>query len=90
MGVKPVNYECFDCHYRFPVTVTDDELLGSLSVDHVEKCPHCGQRVGHGVVTCRSCGVQFAVRVPHWHVHCDLALGVCPQCARRCQRLCIC
>jgi len=84
------NYECADCGRRFPVNISPDEMRTVLRNDRTEKCPTCGQRVGVGNVTCGECGRVFPLPMLHWHVRCNVASGVCPQCGERFESLCIC
>ena len=85
-----LQYHCADCKNVFSISVTEHELRTSLDSTRTDQCPHCGQKVGSGHVTCRECGVRFVVALGHWHVHCDLAGDDCPNCGSRYESLCIC
>ena len=85
-----IQYECADCRHRFPVNVSKDEMETFLQEGHTECCPNCGQRVGYGTVSCRKCATNFVVEMVHWHVYCDLARGVCPDCGSEFVSTCIC
>ena len=88
--MNPLNYECLRCGHRFPVQVTDVELVTRLDATRAEGCPECRQRVGTGPVKCRSCRHNFDVEFPHWHVQCTVSKGQCPQCAAEWRALCHC
>jgi hypothetical protein len=83
-------YDCADCEHRMTLQICKTEMQSSLRAGRTEQCPKCGQLVGTGIVNCRQCGARFTVEMPHWHVHCNLASGVCPDCGSRYISLCIC
>jgi DNA-directed RNA polymerase subunit RPC12/RpoP len=88
--MENIVYGCVDCGREFGIELTDEETAGRLTQTHTEKCPGCGQFVGKGQMTCRSCRQRFEVDFPHWHVHCDWATGYCPKCGVEYRSLCIC
>src|SRR5262245_14379519 len=83
-------YGCLKCGKEFAIEVTEAEQGSSLESARVDACPECSQRVGTGPVRCRNCGATFVLAFPHWHAHCDLAGGDCPECGTRHQCLCVC
>ena len=83
-------YWCLKCKHRFEIVVTESEFAARLDKARSDECPKCGQRVGLGPVHCRNCGAAFELGFPHWHVHCDLAVGQCPACETVYDSLCVC
>ena len=83
-------YDCADCGYRMTLRVSETEMRTTLRRGRPERCPNCGQSVGTGIVACIRCGAKFTVELPHWHVHCNLASGTCPDCGFRYTSFCIC
>jgi DNA-directed RNA polymerase subunit RPC12/RpoP len=87
---NPFRYQCWDCGHEFPIRIKGAEERGSLSEGRREACPNCGQPVGKGRIACRRCQAAFVVTLPHWHVSCDLAAGICPVCGEAYDSACIC
>jgi hypothetical protein len=83
-------YECADCEHKMTLRIRKTEMQSSLRAGRTEQRPNCGQSVGIGLVKCRQCEAEFPVEMPHWHVHCKLASGICPDCGSRYVSLCIC
>ncbi len=87
---QAIDYTCLRCGRYFPVQVSYSEWQTRLNQERTDECLYCGQRVGKGGVWCASCGATFELSFPHWHVHCDLAIGDCPKCGARFESDCIC
>ena len=83
-------YDCANCGHKMSLQICKMEMQSSLRAGRTEQCPKCGQLVGTGIVNCRQCGARFAVEMPHWHVHCNLAGGTCPNCGAEYSSNCIC
>ena len=84
------DYDCLKCEHRFAIDVSESVLQSSLAPNRTDTCPKCAQRVGTGPISCRSCGATFTLAFPHWHMHCDLARGNCPECVVEHVSMCVC
>ncbi|KYF93659.1 hypothetical protein BE17_17560 [Sorangium cellulosum] len=89
-SVMKTDVDCLRCQMRVSIELTDAELQSSLAPGRADLCPRCAQPVGTGPVRCRSCGRAFQLAFPHWHVRCDLAVGICPACGAPYISPCIC
>jgi DNA-directed RNA polymerase subunit RPC12/RpoP len=83
-------YECADCGHKMTLRISGAEMRSSLRSDRPEWCPNCGQSVGMGIVSCGQCKTEFRVEMLHWHVHCNLAHGTCPNCGSSYNSYCVC
>jgi hypothetical protein len=83
-------YDCLGCGHPFTIEITEQEAQSGLDRERTDTCPKCVQPVGVGQVHCRTCQHAFVVAFPHWHVHCDLTGGICPNCGADFQSPCIC
>ena len=83
-------YDCATCGHKMTLRVSEAEMQSSLLENRQERCPNCGQSVGTGMVRCFRCKTEFTVELPHWHDHCDLASGTCPNCGSEYISGCIC
>jgi hypothetical protein len=83
-------YMCADCEHRYPIQVTPQEALTTLSRTRLDTCRSCGQRVGRGRVTCAHCHESFNVSLPHWHLECLAFQARCPGCGEENVGRCTC
>jgi len=75
-------YVCADCGQEFPIELSQEECETCLAAERSDRCPGCGQTVGHSTIKCQHCGQPFVVTVPHRHVRCDLVPATVARIAR--------